>query len=438
MSVFNLFFSCYVRFLASSKMEWTDGEKQELYDLAKMFGPPELELLFKTTREQEEPLSADNNQINSVIAALSREITAKESEESTEKCVGDCSNEYSSSKGVTCRSQSNPNVAEEDSASKGAPSTAPSAHNKSEESVIFLDDSLKSNGVAEDKALLDECELKNGSDIVRKQLAKENNCSFFCEKKFSVASNLKAQFCEQTASMRSPDIFDVASDDSSDERSSNDALSSIVENVFNIANLSAGTAACVPAEKSTGVFHRGSIGDMELGAGDGEAAYVCESHCESSPRKIAVNKSGAQNQFFEGYGGILSPINRERSASCESESHYLEEEMNFEGAEAFSFLNDTECSGSLSELNQQQATTSELGPKSAFCKKRKKSRIEDHCTSTPVAEGGIIAKRLKELGSNVKIVKTSNITPLPQYEVMTDVELKVFFVLVLVFVDTHR
>uniref|UniRef100_A0A0M3KCW3 Structure-specific endonuclease subunit SLX4 (inferred by orthology to a human protein) n=1 Tax=Anisakis simplex TaxID=6269 RepID=A0A0M3KCW3_ANISI len=37
-----------------------------------------------------------------------------------------------------------------------------------------------------------------------------------------------------------------------------------------------------------------------------------------------------------------------------------------------------------------------------------------------------LAQRLKELGSNVKILKTSNITPLPEYANMTDKQLKAF------------
>ncbi|VDN40541.1 unnamed protein product [Gongylonema pulchrum] len=59
---------------------------------------------------------------------------------------------------------------------------------------------------------------------------------------------------------------------------------------------------------------------------------------------------------------------------------------------------------------------------------KKKARVEatiQQRTSIPIATTSRIEQRLKELGSNVKVLKTKNITPMPNYDSMSEKQLKV-------------
>lgn len=60
---------------------------------------------------------------------------------------------------------------------------------------------------------------------------------------------------------------------------------------------------------------------------------------------------------------------------------------------------------------------------------KKKTRVEAliQRTSTPLKPTSRLEQRLKELGSNVKVVKTKDITPMPNYDLMDDKQLKVFY-----------
>uniref|UniRef100_A0A915PWB7 Uncharacterized protein n=1 Tax=Setaria digitata TaxID=48799 RepID=A0A915PWB7_9BILA len=55
---------------------------------------------------------------------------------------------------------------------------------------------------------------------------------------------------------------------------------------------------------------------------------------------------------------------------------------------------------------------------------KKKIRVEASVHSTPDIPASRLVQRLKELGSNVKIVKTKDVTPMPVYDLMNDKELK--------------
>ncbi|MCP9259463.1 Ryanodine receptor 44F [Dirofilaria immitis] len=89
----------------------------------------------------------------------------------------------------------------------------------------------------------------------------------------------------------------------------------------------------------------------------------------------------------------------------------------------FSFIPNKSSSPLLSPL-PLLGRTSPTHRNDPLSPEEKRIRVEACQTSTPEIPTNRFARQLKELGSNVKILKTKDITPMPVYDLMNDKELK--------------
>lgn len=245
-----------------------------------------------------------------------------------------------------------------------------------------------------------------------------------CGEKRSEAHDLRLDLFEPLITEESPDIFEISSDGELDDMLSytvekakiDEAVSSKIKCVVS-ANSLASTKRCEIS--GCAEYQRSKLSNEE-----GEKNVLMSTAQSRSTPKNTPSKPETHCKVFNEDNLLLSPIVWQPFPSTSNHDIASEKLLHLEEPESFSFLNTAGPSSNSFVPSDHLPDDENRVVESSERLKRKKCEPEVEYTPTHVAETGIIAKRLKELGSNVKIIKTTNITPMPQYELMTDKELK--------------
>ena len=268
----------------------------------------------------------------------------------------------------------------------------------SQDTIIFLDDSLPSSQIEvmlkekeEDGALRNQVGNVHHQDLA---LDVDNSSrTTITKRKCSVVDEIRKGSDIVQATEGSPDMFDVPSGSEDNgiltETEDKDLYVPAYEKEPNSSPV--GSEVWLPKKSNFGYLD------------DPRKAATTSLASKANPDAIST----------------LSPIMKESKVlTSAKQSDLCGSGIDFEHPELLSFLRENGV------LEVYPPAMQRLREKSPDAKIRR-VQVDVQYSSTPLPETGILIKRVKDLGSHVKVVKTTNVTPVPSYELMTDKELKV-------------
>ncbi|VDK73064.1 unnamed protein product [Onchocerca ochengi] len=385
----------YIAFLTSASIIWTENEREEVHSMAVKYGPEGLAALCKFSKLK----VSSNNEIvehHTEIGVNENhddvdEVSNKEKTEEIEARVG-CSGLnlkiYDDGKEET----------------KDADSDDPS--------IIFVEEVERNADITEAtknvRSLLKEENLSKS--LASKFLNSKDNG--FINESYSLAkckksSDEKSEFLEKgVVEFAKPNnLFLLGNRVDGDASLFSSVLPSYVAQNLDVMDMNDSTENLL--KKLSPIKPLPSHDEQFLSpiAYCSEQAIFDESLDNLSSEKLLVSP----NSIFKSEEIVLS-----RKSLTKTKSN-----------PEFSFVPNKSSSLLLSPLSSPDRTSIShknvsLSPE----KKRVRAETFIHQTSTPKASTSRLVRRLEELGSNVKIVKTKDITPMPFYDLMNDKELK--------------
>ncbi|VDN03293.1 unnamed protein product [Thelazia callipaeda] len=351
---------CYLCFLTSASIIWTESELEELYSMAKKYGPPGLAAVCKST-------------------LLTKSSDRKTLGRQSGTCVND--------KHDNCNIDSGDD-AKEDEKKANHCSLAVSIQNKNEKmdksdssSVILLEESLQ------------PAETMKHACITSQKLSK----------------NLSVLKSDRFLSFES-DAYHYLLPKKSDLSREKDILNT---------NISSRNTSPLLEDETSNKFH-------------------CSSPIPSVSR--GPDNMNDLNDSIESLLRKLSPIKPSYTPKCGSQLAYCPESICPESPLANNLLNNSPpqdirrvitpefsfiSNGQLSPLSLLDGASSNANISSPS--KRKKEQLDTIANNPSTSEtfASHIVHRIEDLGSNVKIVKTKNVTPMRNYDSMNDKQLKI-------------
>uniref|UniRef100_A0A0N5AAU2 BTB domain-containing protein n=1 Tax=Syphacia muris TaxID=451379 RepID=A0A0N5AAU2_9BILA len=456
---------CYLKFLAASGVEWTRAEESEILDLAESYGPQELKILIKqdvgnvkdTVLNNCDSCATSSSKTSACIDQMDADIQ----QEISGRCLqGENNNISQTGEGgnsdilktdgvlneqlnnLVCDNDVNMDVKQYESTTNNACSDI----NNEDKTVILTDDDDDDNNdpkftnvsalICNEQDLFTSNFQKNDELTSEKEFMKDDIKEFGSgsqsnsaigelvtavanEKSIPVdnGAGKKEEVIKDDLSLNS-EILCLSSDDEQDFQKCSELTHK------NCGEPQATKQDCVTEQSLN--EHERSEGFLnfafQCNSGvDSDDLMLCDDvlekhiHPRSTPIKSSSNNADMTHEFFiQNNGILLSPIVNDESPSRSVSGPKLVGQLPLPSEK----LDEDDFS---SKNFEQMHTANNVKKR---LKRQMSSKAEEVRKSTPSTHGNLIAKRLEELGSNVKVIKTTDVTPMPLYECMNDKDLK--------------